>query len=192
VRTRSAEEDGSESSTPTSSVAPKGAKSPPRNEGSMQSQEGTKEILLCLRPIRDGDKLSDESLRLYSKKNSVTSTSNSNSTTNVGTSLSAPNETTAVSSSSAEAKKQKSSSSSQNESLDAAQDTSATSSGDARVAKRPPKKRVLSTTMDPLAQRDGAKRQKSEAKKGKKDGSPQSSETEKSVVESLMLMNKSQ
>ena len=52
--------------------------------------------------------------------------------------------------------------------------------------KRPPKKRLHSTNMDPSQQQQ--KRIKAEA--GTNQG-PNASETEKSVVESLMLMNKS-
>merc|ERR1711933_9880 len=53
--------------------------------------------------------------------------------------------------------------------------------------KRPPKKRLLVTSADTFRDSSNQKRAKSES--GKQG--PNASETEKSVVESLMLMNKS-
>jgi hypothetical protein len=127
---------------------------------SSAKKEPVQEFLLCFRPMRDGDKKVDESLRLVvsteaSKCEDGVITSSSGSTGEQGNS-----EKT-----SAEGSDSKNNS---------------TSSGDA-PRKRPPKNR--SFDIDLQAQ-GYSKKRKTEG--GTKD------DTEKSVVESLMLMNKSQ
>ena len=131
LRTRSAEEESSES--PSTS---KGTDTDTKAE--------VQELLLCMRPIRDGDKKVDESLRFVPPKRIETEKS--------------PEVVSGegmVSASSGEGRKEE--------------------------LKRPPKKRLLPT--------HGT----SQRKKTKAGGSSESNpdDTEKSVVESLMLMNKS-
>ena len=131
LRTRSAEEESLES--PSTS---KGTDTATKAE--------VQELLLCMRPIRDGDKKVDESLRFVPPKRIETEKSPEVAS---GEGM--------VSSSSGEARKEE--------------------------LKRPPKKRLLPT--------HGT----SQRKKTKAGGSSESNpdDTEKSVVESLMLMNKS-
>lgn len=120
-------------------------------EASSSSNDEIKELLLCLRPIRDGDEKVDESLRFIKSKDqqmhdriaipsATTSTNNSNSGT-----------------------------------------------GDSGEAKRPVKKRPL---VDQSIARQGntaSPSGESSPRLGKKK--KPSEETEKSVVESLMLMS---
>merc|ERR1712183_979496 len=126
-------------------------------ETSVIAKEEVKELLLCLRPIQDGEKNVDESLRFVPQKEKV----------DPETSLHQDQVEGMVSSSSGDASKQEKSpgSGSNNTNQDA--------------KKKPPKKRVL-----PIS--EGAQK-----KKQKSNGSKNASDTEKSVVESLMLMNKS-
>eukprot|EP00980_Cylindrotheca_fusiformis_P008881 scaffold1900_cov123-Cylindrotheca_fusiformis.AAC.7 len=122
--------------------------SAPSDDGMPPAKEEIMELLLCLRPIRDGEKKVDESLRFHainSEREGATSPSGENSGRVVSASSGDPN-------------------------------ISGGTSTD--QPKRPPKKRGPDdATLQPR------KKQKTDAKKN-------SSDSEKSVVESLMLMNK--
>lgn len=119
-----------------------------------------KELLLCLRPIRDGDKKVDESLRFCPRSRNGAPPSaqdleegivSSDTNEKVATSNNNPN----------------------------------------KSSNRPPKKRVLATdSMDSFSAPDEAP-QKKRSKHGNVEQSTNASDTEKSVVESLLKMNKS-
>jgi hypothetical protein len=128
------------------------------------NKEEEKELLLCLRPIRDGEKKVDESFRFISL-NRIHSENFPTDEPNEGM----------VSSSSGDVIKQEKSSGKSS--------TGSGSNNSKDSAKRPPKKRVL-----PAAEEEVAQKRK---KKNASGGSKNASDTEKSVVESLMLMNKS-
>lgn len=114
------------------------------------------ELLLCLRPIRNSTKKVDESFRFIPPAKQVASSVDAVSGGDT---------------SKDEKKVPKISSSLKQQEMN---------------KKRPPKKRLHSTNIDPSQHQQ--KRIKAEA--GTNQG-PNASETEKSVVESLMLMNKS-
>lgn len=144
-----------------------------------------KEVLLCLRPIRDGDKV-DESLRftpltrdegllpLESMKDQVVSSSGGG-----GNNL--------------DDKADSDKSSSTTPSNQSTSRASGSSSNDLNK-KRPPKKRLLSATsvgtFSNSNEESPQKRAKTDSK-GQYSGNPSETDCEKSVVESLMLMNKS-
>ena len=132
LRTISAEEDSSES--PSTS----------KGTDTATTKAEVQELLLCMRPIRDGDKKVDESLRFVPPKRIETEKSPEVAS---GEGM--------VSSSSGEARKEE--------------------------LKRPPKKRLLPT--------HGTSQRKKTKAGGSSEANPD--DTEKSVVESLMLMNKS-
>jgi hypothetical protein len=123
------------------------------------------ELLLCLRPIRNSGKKVDESFRFIPIPKD-----------NAGACISA--------SSGGEANKGDRSVQNTN-SLNNASSTS--SKQQELYKKRPPKKRLLVTSGDTYKESSNQKRAKTD---GANQG-PNASETEKSVVESLMLMNKS-
>jgi hypothetical protein len=135
-----------------------------------------KEVLLCLRPIRDGDKV-DESLRfapltmpLESLKDQLVSAS-----VDGGNNLD---------------DKADSDKASSNQSTSRA---SGSSSNDMNK-KRPPKKRLLLATSVGTFSGSNSNEEPSQKRTktdGKSKSSGNTSDTEKSVVESLMLMNKS-
>jgi len=110
-------------------------------------KEPVSEFLLCFRPMWDGDKKADESLRL------VLPRATSDDSVPVDAVVSSGNDSHSIGGNS---------------------------------TTRPPKKRSLD---DILSKEDGKNAKKSRMDD---DKSEQASETEKSVVESLMLMNKSQ
>jgi len=138
-----------------------------------------KELLLCLRPIGDGEKKVDESLRFVSPKNNSTE----------GVSQLSPE---GIFSSSSGYVKNEDKMSSEKTSSGGGLNSNSTSSSQLdyssslEQSKGPPKKRPLTF--------DGEENPQTKRSKSKADDSqsPHSPDTEKSVVESLMLMNKSQ
>eukprot|EP00538_Stauroneis_constricta_P000407 CAMPEP_0119549162 /NCGR_PEP_ID=MMETSP1352-20130426/2929_1 /TAXON_ID=265584 /ORGANISM="Stauroneis constricta, Strain CCMP1120" /LENGTH=943 /DNA_ID=CAMNT_0007594651 /DNA_START=546 /DNA_END=3377 /DNA_ORIENTATION=+ len=187
IRTRTPDEEGSDFPT-TMSSPPNPA---PKSDNGSQSQAETREILLCLRPIDDGGMLSDESLRLH-----PSSCSGVKSEADAPSSPSSRNAAAAVSAISSGAKKADASSFSQSDFMDVDDEAAASGAAKRKASKRPPKKRSL-PTQNQSASGDGEAATKTKRKKGQgtkkgDKGSSQSSETEKSVVESLMLMNKCQ
>lgn len=155
IRTRSADEESSEA-TPTPQSGAAGV-------DNNVAKDEVRELLLCLRPIRDGEKKVDESLRFVSPKRID------------------PEQGTAegmVSSSSGDARKEENSSEKTSTGSGSNNSNSALAG---TQPKRPPKKRVLPTN-------GGSQQKKTKKANGSK---PTSEDAEKSVVESLMLMNKS-
>lgn len=140
-------------------------------DGSVQEEPIKKkpvhEFLLCFRPMRDGDKKADESLRLVAARLASEEDSPEN----------------AMVSSSGNDSNSHDKGCSEKTSGDASGSNS-TSSVDKGSPKRPPKKRHL----------DEGSKSKDVGKNPKKakKGEGEVMETEQSVVESLMLMNKSQ
>jgi hypothetical protein len=116
------------------------------NIDTMGSKPHLKELLLCLRPVRGGDKKVDESLRFVPPKR----TDDRHDSQNAMTSAAPSN----------------------------------------RLSNRPPKKRALATaSLDSISTPDEAPQLK--RSKGVYSGqSSNASDTEKSVVESLLKMNK--
>lgn len=149
-------------------------------------QDPVQEFLLCFRPMRDGDKKADESLRLvvsnsspltppreaYNGEGAVVSTSNdSNSTEEQNLNSSEKM-------------------SANGGSGDSKNNSASSSLLDKIPSKRPPKKRSLE--MKVLAGESAPKKkQKPQQPSEQGEGSRASDTEEKSVVESLMLMNKS-
>mmetsp|Transcript_26931 Transcript_26931/g.59145 ORF Transcript_26931/g.59145 Transcript_26931/m.59145 type:complete len:811 (+) Transcript_26931:211-2643(+) len=123
------------------------------------------EILLCLRPIRNSSKKVDESFRLTKQVSSVA--------------LKDISDPWVSTSSCGETNKVKSN-------LD--RNINTNHSKQELNKKRPPKKRLLATGVDEYTNNSDQKRIKTE---NTSQQGPNASETEKSVVESLMLMNKS-
>jgi len=138
--------------------------------GSGSGDEATKadvqELLLCFRPIRDGEKKVDESLRFVPRS-----------------SVEPPSDSTrgVVSSSSGDVQAKGDS-----EKTSSSLSNSSKSDGDGLKRKKPPKKRTL--PMSKSGGNETSKRLKVDAPKK----APHASDTEKSVVESLMLIKKSQ
>ena len=135
------------------------------------AKDEVRELLLCLRPIRDGEKKVDESLRFVSPKRIDPEKSQE---LGIAEGM--------ISSSSGDVRKEENSSektstgSGSNNSNSAVAGTSTQDQ-----PKRPPKKRLLPTN-------GGSQQKKAKKANGSK---PASDDAEKSVVESLMLMNKS-
>jgi hypothetical protein len=122
------------------------------------SRPEQKELLLCLRPVRDGDKTVDESLRFCPQYR--------NAMMDAEQEFQDP----FVSSGSIDMN-----------------DKGSTSSSSIKPLNRPPKKRVLaSSSMDSFSTPDEAPQTKRS-----KSGPKATDDTEKSVVESLLKMNKS-
>jgi len=165
----------------TSSIRNKSADEDAGEEKAVKSTESSEtsgpktdqELLLCLRPIRNSGKKVDESFRFIPVAKQVASTIPKD---NAGACISA--------SSGGETNKGDKSVQNKN-SLNNASSTS--SKQQELYKKRPPKKRLLVTSGDTYKESSNQKRAKTD---GTNQG-PNASETEKSVVESLMLMNKS-
>jgi len=155
IRDRSADEESGEEKTMT--LQSSGA------DDITEVKHEQTEILLCLRPIREGELKVDESRRFYPRTRKE-----------ISTGLMSMHEAMVSTSSG-----------------DANEKTGSSSSNSNEVFKRPPKKRTLtSSRMDSLSTNDDLPQKK----RSKSEGYGQSSngsDTEKSVVESLMLMNKS-
>jgi hypothetical protein len=167
IRTRTSEEEDGEEKTANS-------KSSGSNSDTNGSKEGQLELLLCLRPIREGDKKVDESLRFIPTANS-SPIRNAFSEAFVSTSSGDNN---------------------QDEKGDSDRTSAESQSNNPAVvsqeiAKRPPKKRALAMGMETLSPDHDTPRRKRTKPDGCGQGDPASDDTEKSVVESLMLMNKS-
>ena len=175
IRTRTLEEDIPDTqSTTISSTVAKSADTPPSssdNPSSSSKEDPVKELLLCLRPIRDGEKKVDESLRFKPRSMDIQSSSE----------LGDVAEGAVVSSSSGDRMQ-----------IDNASRDNSAGSSSTEASKRPPKKRpppreASDSTADGMAASPTKRQRQSE------QGPAQASDTEKSVVESLMLMsNKSQ
>ena len=136
----------------------------------------SKEMLLCLRPIRDGEKKVDESLRFVSPR---VSSSDDSTPVEAIVSASSPKSSSGMDKESLE--KPSSGDGSNGNSL-------SSENVDISSPKRPPKKRLLSEEQGEVTSPVAKKIKPNDNEKKQ----PGSTDTEKSVVESLMLMNKSQ
>lgn len=166
LRSRSPEEDQQEAQTNESKES--------TNDAIDSTKVAVKEVLLCLRPLRDGEKKVDESLRFVAPKKVISEEGGlaeaQVSSTSGGINSNSPDKR----------------SSDRNSSGDGSNSNS-TSSDPADVVKRPPKKRPMG---DKLVEEKSMGTLK-KAKVGHAMTTHPASDTEKSVVESLMLMNKS-
>jgi hypothetical protein len=146
-------------------------------ESETSAPKTDQELLLCLRPIRNTGKKVDKSFRFIPLAKQVSSA------------ISKDNTDAWVSTSSLSGEKNKEDkvdtdkTLTQNNSNNA---SSASSKQQELYNKRPPKKRPLATSVDTYTDSSNQKRTKTEST----NQGPNASETEKSVVESLMLMNK--
>ncbi len=163
IRNKSSDEDGLEEKA--------------MNSKSTESSDASgaklgQELLLCLRPIRNSTKKVDESFRfLPCAKQSAMPKDNAD----------------VLVSSGGETNKEYTGDTDKNATKNSSNNASSASLKQQELyKKRPPKKRLLATNADSSSNQ---KRMKTE---GSKNQGPNASETEKSVVESLMLMNKSQ
>jgi hypothetical protein len=177
IRTRSSDEETSDSlEEPFESSEVAVVAAPPKTE--------VKELLLCLRPIRDGEKKVDETLRFVSPK----------SASGKG-SLPGP-DGGMVSFSSGDANNQdKATTGSSEQTFTGGSGTNSNSAGTSRreMSKRPPKKRRHHSIGDsPSTGEEATQTKMKKVKSGDQSECPDASDTEKSVVESLMLMNQSQ
>lgn len=156
----------------TSSIRNKSSDEDAEEEKSESETSGPKidqELVLCLRPIRNSGKKVDKSFRFIPlAKQGSSAISKDHTDAWVSTSGSRTSE-----------EKNKEDSVDTDKTL-----TQNTMSNNA--SKRPPKKRLLATSVDTYKDSSNQKR----AKTGGTSQGPNASETEKSVVESLMLMNK--
>jgi hypothetical protein len=146
-----------------------------------------KDLLLCLRPIRDGEKIVDETLRFVSPK----------SASGKGSLLSPGPGGDMVSFSSGNANNQDKATTtgSSEQTFTGGSETNSTSAGTSsrEMSRRPPKKRRHYSTGDSLSTGEEAMLTKRKKVKSEDEREcPDASDTEKSVVESLMLMNQSQ
>lgn len=137
------------------------------------------ELLLCLRPIRNSEKKVDESFRFVPIAKQVSSTMPKDNTDAWVSTSSYSGETNKEDQVDTEKTTIKNSLNNQ---------TTASSRQQDLYKKRPPKKRLLATSADTYKDSSNQKRTKTETTTNQ---GPNASETEKSVVESLMLMNKS-
>ena len=156
----------------TSSIRNKSSDEDAGEEKAESETSGPKidqELLLCLRPIRNSGKKVDKSFRFIPlAKQGSSAISKDHTDAWVSTSGSHTSE---------------------EKNKEDKVDTDKSSTQNAMnncVSKRPPKKRLLATSVDTYKDSSNQKRAKTE---GTNQG-PNASETEKSVVESLMLMNK--
>jgi hypothetical protein len=137
-----------------------------------------KEVLLCLRPIRDGDKV-DESLRFAPPTRSEATLSAALFNDPIVSSSSGGNNT----------QDDKADSDRISSSAPSNQSFSKATGSSLKEKKRPPKKRALkSTNADDFPTHEDVPKKRT--KTDVRGHSSNSSDTEKSVVESLMLMNK--
>jgi len=152
------------------------------NSKSTESSEtsGTKidqELLLCLRPIRNGGKKVDETLRFVPLAKQMPTAALKNSTEAWASTISYSGETN----------KEENGDSDKNLTRNSSNNSSTASLKQQELYKnRPPKKRLLATDVDRYKDGPTQKRTKSDDT----NQGPNASETEKNVVESLMLMNK--
>jgi hypothetical protein len=172
IRTRTSDEEEGEETTP--SLQPSGS-----NFDGNGTKQGQLELLLCLRPIREGDKKVDESLRFVPLP-----------TANSSLLRKAFGEAF-VSTSSGDYNHDENGDSDRTSIEILPNNQAAAAACGPENAKRPPKKRALAVDMEAMStDHDPTPR-----KRAKPDDSGQgdraSDDTEKSVVESLMLMNKS-
>lgn len=169
IRTRTSEEEDGEEKTLNS-------KSSGSISDAQGSNEGQLELLLCLRPIREGDKIVDESLRFVPPAKVCSSPKPSGFAEAF------------VSSSSGDNNQDEKGDSDRTLSEKHTNKPGAVLSQE--YAKRPPKKRSLAVGMEVLSSDDGNQPDKRAKTDGSGRSDQASNETEKSVVESLMLMNK--
>jgi len=167
IRNKSSDEDAEEEKATNS-------KSTESSEISVPTID--QELLLCLRPVRNGGKKVDESFRFVPLANQIPT--------------GAPRDNTEVwvsmSSYSGETNKEEKDDSDKNLSGNNSNNSSAASLKQHELyKKRPPKKRPHATCLDTYKDAPTQKRPKIDST----NQSPNASETEKSVVESLMLMN---
>jgi len=166
LRTRSPEEDQQESQTNESKGSVNVAIDSPKAT--------VKEVLLCLRPIRDGEKKVDESLRFVAPQTA--------SSEEVGLVEGQVSSSSGAIDSSGPDK-----GSSDKTSSGDGSNTNSTSSDPTDAPKRPPKKRPMGSNQTEDKSMVSGKK----AKVAHSMTAHPASDTEKSVVESLMLMNKS-
>ena len=149
--------------------------------GSVQSDPPTQkeppvqEFLLCLRPIRDGNKMADESMRLVSKL----STNDKCAIPNVSSS---GNESSNTSNGKLDSEKTSDDTDSKNK--------SSTEDNKLEHMKRPPKKRHLDSEQELLKETSKVKVPKRARTQLSGGGGPDDHHIEETVIESLMLMNK--
>lgn len=162
IRNKSSDEDGLEE---------KAMNSKSTESSDTSGAKLDQELLLCLRPIRNSTKKVDESFRfLPLAKQSAMPKDNAD----------------ALVSSGGETNKEDKGDTDKNAKNSSNNASSASLKQQELYKKRPPKKRLLATNADSSS--SNQKRIKTE---GSNNQGPNASETEKSVVESLMLMNKS-
>lgn len=169
MRTRSPDEDTEEFDLDTSKSSISAVEAAPKPE--------YKEILLCLRPIHDGEKKADESLRFVAQKTTYES-EESLPISGSGEGM--------VSSSSGDARNQEKPELAKSSSGSGESNSTSAAPSSQEQLKRLPKKRQLTCHGDDMSGGDDVAQSKQKrAKAG------DASDTEKSVVESLMLMNQS-
>lgn len=167
IRNKSFDEDNGEEKTTTS-------KCTENSDGSEEKID--QELLLCLRPIRNGGKKVVESLRFVPLAKHHCPITSPRDCTEAWVS---------TSSYSADTHKEEKGDSISSLTRYNSNSNSSASLKQEFSKKRPPKKRPLVTGFDSCSDDPSQKRKKHDA------NGPNASETEKSVVESLMLMNKS-
>ena len=172
VRTRSSDEDfdAAGGDTESQDINPSATGHTPKVE--------VKELLLCLRPIRDGDKVDDAYRFVPQKKMNVEMDQTSTEKAGIAG---------VVSSSGSGGCHNDDKTSMEKNSAGSRSTTNSAGTSSSSSPKRPPKKRPLPR---PDNESPGDNQNETTSRK-KSKGSP-SNDTEKSVVESLMLMNKSQ
>jgi hypothetical protein len=141
----------------------------------VQKETPVQEFLLCLRPMRDGHKMADESMRLVSKLN----TNDKSAVPNVSSS---GNESSNTSNGKRDSEKASEDTDSKNKS----------STVDAKEGhiKRPPKKRPLDSQQELLKEANKFQLPKRARTQSSGGGGPEDHHIEETVIESLMLMNK--
>ena len=171
IRNKSAEEDMGEDKATNS-------KSTESSETSGAKMD--QELLLCLRPIRNSTKKVDESFRFIPLAKQVSSAVPKKDNADAWVSTSSYSGETNKEDK-ADAEKTLTKTGLKNA-------TSASAKQQEFYKKRPPKKRLLATSAETY--KDSSNQNKRKKTESTNQG-PNASETEKSVVESLMLMNKS-
>ena len=168
IRNKSSDEDAGEEKAMNS-------KSTESSETSVPKVD--QELLLCLRPIRNSGKKVDESFRFVPLAKQASSAAQKDSADAWVSTISYIGETNKEENGDSKNVNRNSSINSSSSNLKQHE----------LYKKRPPKKRLLATSVDAYNDTSHQKRTKTE----NTNQGPNASETEKSVVESLMLMNKS-
>ena len=141
----------------------------------VQKETPVQEFLLCLRPMRDGHKMADESMRLVSKLN----TNDKSAVPNVSSS---GNESSNTSNGKLDSEKA-------SEDTDSKNKSSSLDDNEGHT-KRPPKKRPLDSQQELLKEANKVQLPKRARTQSSSGGGPEDHHIEETVIESLMLMNK--